>query len=145
MIKDDMAKTKRKLIRIPNPEQFEKNVQALVHFEGQMVEFGGFKGQLSETKALGIMVNTCGALWGTGRDLYLASQQRTFEMVRNLVVSQVDENISLAVRALADWLELKITYERRGSTFTFRYEKPSGEFKELHLPMREPQEQRSVH
>ena len=47
-----------------------------------------------------------------------------FETVTHLVVSQVDETISQAVRVLADWLELKITYTREGSIFKFRYEKP---------------------
>ena len=60
-------------------------------------------------------------------------------MVRNLVVSQVDENISLAVRVLADWLELKITYSREGSNFKFRYEKPGFGIKELVIPMRRPE------
>ena len=139
-----MTKEKRKMVRVPNPAQFAKNKEALMHFERQMVELGGFKGHLSDAKALGIMVNTCGSLWGVGKDLYLASQQRTFEMITRLVVTAVDENISEAVRVLADWLELKITYERKGSNFTFRYEKPGFGSKELVIPMRNPDNQRSV-
>ena len=126
----------RKMVRVLDPKQFEKNKAALMRFERQMVELGGIKGHLSDSKALQIMVNTCGSLWGAGKDLYLCSQQRTFEMVTRLVVGQVDECISEAVKALADWLELKITYERQGSKFTFRFEKPSGESKELRIPMR---------
>ena len=136
--------TKRKMVRVLDPEQFEKNKQALQHFERQMVELGGFKGHLSDAKALGIMVNTCGSLWGVGKDLYLCSQQRAFETVTHLVVSQVDETISQAVKALADWLELKITYTRDGSIFKFRYEKPGFGVKELSIPIREPDNQRSV-
>ena len=139
-----MAKT-RNMVQILDPEEFERNKQALLRFERNMVELGGIKGVLTNSKVLQIMSRTCSSVWGTGSDLYLASQERTFEMVRNLVVSQVDENISLAVRALADWLELKITYERRGSNFKFRFQKQTGEFKELQLHMREPQNQRPVH
>ena len=135
----------RHMVQILDPEEFERNKQALLRFESDMGELGGIKGVLTNAKTLQILSRTCASVWGGGRDLYVASQQRTFEMVTHLVVSQVDENISLAVRALADWLELKITYERRGSTFTFRFQKSSGEFKELQLPMREPQNQRSVH
>ena len=115
-----MTKTKRKLIRIPNPEQFKRNVEALTRFERQMVDLGGFKGVLTETKALGIMVNTCGSLWGVGKDLYVCSQQRAFDTVTHLVITQVDECISEAVRALADWLEIKITFTS-GAGSTFRY------------------------
>ena len=136
-----MTKTKRKLIRIPNPEQFKRNVEALTRFERQMVDLGGFKGVLTETKALGIMVNTCGSLWGVGKDLYVCSQQRAFDTVTHLVITQVDECISEAVRALADWLELKITYERRGRNFLFRFEKASGQFKELQIPIRQREAQ----
>ena len=65
-------------------------------------------------------------------------------MITRLVVTAVDENISEAVRVLADWLELKITYERKGSNFTFRYEKPGFGSKELVIPMRNPDNQRPV-
>ena len=138
-----MAKT-RNMVQILDPEEFERNKQALLRFERNMVELGGIKGVLTNSKVLQIMSKTCSSVWGVGNDLYLASQERTFEMVRNLVVSQVDENISLAVRALADWLELRITYSRKGSIFTFRYEKPGFGTKELVIPMREPQNQRPV-
>lgn len=136
-----MAKT-RNMVQILDPEEFARNKQALLRFERNMVELGGIKGVLTNSKVLQIMSKTCASVWGNGNDLYLASQERTFQMVRNLVVSQVDENISLAVRALADWLELKITYSREGSNFKFRFQKQTGEFKELQLPMREPQNQR---
>ena len=136
-----MAK-KRNMVQILDPEEFERNKQSLLRFESDMGELGGIKGVLTNAKTLQILSRTCASVWGGGRDLYVASQQRTFEMVTHLVVTQVDENISLAVRALADWLELRITYSREGSNFKFRFQKPSGEFKELQLPMREPQNQR---
>ena len=134
----------RHMVQILDPEEFERNKQALLRFESDMGELGGIKGVLTNAKTLQILSRTCASVWGGGRDLYVASQQRTFEMVTHLVVSQVDENISLAVRALADWLELKITYSRKGSIFTFRYEKPGFGTKELVIPMREPQNQRPV-
>ena len=69
----------------------------------------------------------------------MCSQQRTFEMVTHLVVTQVDDCISEAVKVLATWLEIAITYERKGSNFTFRYEKPGFGIKELVIPMRRPE------
>ena len=136
--------TKRKMVRVLDIEEFERNKQALMQFEKKMIELGGIKGHLSDSKTLQIMSRTCASVWGNGRDLYLASQQRTFEMITRLVVTAVDENISEAVRVLADWLELKITYERKGSNFTFRYEKPGFGSKELVIPMRNPDNQRPV-
>ena len=141
-----MTKEKRKMIRVLDVELFQRNRESILLFERDRVEqLGGIKRYLSDSKVLDIMSRTCGVLWGDGRDLYLASQQRTFEMVTHLVVTQVDDCISQAVEALATWLELKITYTRQGSTFTFRYEKPSGEFKELQIPIRQTDNQRSVH
>ena len=138
--------TKRKMVRVLDIEEFERNKQALMHFEKQMMELGGIKGHLSDSKVLQLMSRTCSSVWGNGKDLYICSQQRTFEMITRMVVTAVDENISEAVRVLADWLELKITYERKGSNFTFRYEKPGFGSKELVIPMRrpEPPNQRSV-
>ena len=140
-----MAK-KRKMVEVVDREQFEKNKQALLQFESQMVQYGALKDALTDVKALRIMVNTCGSLWGVGKDLYLCSQQRALETLTALVVAQVDDCISQAVKALADWLELKITYTRRGSNFSFRCEKPGGEFRELQIPIRhrETENQRSV-
>ena len=61
-------------------------------------------------------------------------------MVAHLVVTATDDNISEAVKCLAEWLKLKITYERRGSVFLFRFVKPeTGESKELQIPMRRPE------
>ena len=138
--------TKRKMVRVLDPEEFERNKAALMQFEKKMIELGGIKGHLSDSKVLQLMSRTCASVWGDGKDLYLASQQRTFEMITRLVVTAVDENISEAVRVLAEWLELKIVYERRGSNFTFRYEKPGFGIKELVIPMRRPgtPNQRSV-
>ena len=137
---------KRKMVRVLDIEEFEKNKDALLHFEKQMMELGGIRGHLSDSKTLQLMSRTCASVWGNGRDLYLASQQRTFETVTHLVTTQVDECISDAVRVLADWLEIGITYERKGSNFTFRYEKPGFGIKELVIPMRRPEtpNQRSV-
>ena len=128
----------RKMVRVLDIEEFEKNKQALLQFEKTMVELGGIKGHLSDSKVLQLMSRTCSSVWGNGKDLYLASQQRTFELVNHLVVTAVDENISETVRVLANWLELKITYTREGSNFTFRYEKPGFGSKELVIPMRRP-------
>ena len=139
-----MTKNKRIMVRVLEPEEFEKNKQALMHFESQMVELGGIKGHLTNSKVLQLMSRTCSSVWGNGTDLYLASQQRTFEMITRLVVTAVDENISEAVKVLATWLEIGITYERKGSNFTFRYEKPGFGSKELVIPMREPDNPRSV-
>ena len=130
--------TKRKMVRVLDIEEFERNKQALMQFEKKMIELGGIKGHLSDAKTLQLMSRTCASVWGNGRDLYLASQQRTFEMITRLVVTAVDENISEAVRVLAEWLELTIVYERKGSNFTFRYEKPGFGIKELVIPMRKP-------
>ena len=135
---------KRKMVRVLDIEEFERNKQALMQFEKKMIELGGIKGHLNDSKVLQLMSRTCSSVWGNGKDLYLCSQQRTFEMVTHLVLTAVDENISEAVRVLADWLELKITYERKGSNFTFRYEKPGFGSKELVIPMRKPDNQRSV-
>ena len=77
------------------------------------------------------MSRICASVLGRGRDLYLCSQERTFLMVQHLVTTQVDENISEAVKVLAEWLELKITYERKGSNFAFRYENPVSGSKNL--------------
>ena len=126
----------RKMVRVLDIEEFEKNKQALMHFEKTMVELGGIKGHLSDSKVLQLMSRTCSSVWGNGKDLYLCSQQRTFEMITRMVVTAVDENISEAVRVLANWLELKIIYTREGSNFTFRYEKPGFGSKELVIPMR---------
>ena len=134
-----MKKTKRIMVRVLEPENFEKNRQALLRFESQMVELGGIKGHLTNSKVLQLMSRTCLSVWGDGKDLYMCSQQRTFEMITRLVVTAVDENISEAVRVLADWLELKITYSREGSNFKFRYEKPGFGIKELVIPMRRPE------
>ena len=142
-----MTKEKRKMVRVLNVEEFEQTKRAIMHFERQQVqELGGTSDHLSDSKTFSIMSRICASVLGRGRDLYLCSQQRTFEMVTHLVTAQVDDCISQAVRALADWLELKITYERRGSNFTFRYEKPGFGSKELVIPMRrpEPPNQRSV-
>ena len=109
-----MTREKRKMVRVLNVEEFEKTKQAIMHFERERVhELGGSSGNLSDSKTFSIMSNVCASVLGTGRDLYLCSQQRTFEMVTRLVVTAVDENISEAVKVLADWLELKIVYERR--------------------------------
>ena len=136
--------TKRKMVRVLDIEEFERNKQALMQFEKKMIELGGIKGHLNDSKVLQLMSRTCSSVWGNGRDLYLASQQRTFEMITRLVVTAVDENISQAVRVLADWLEIGITYKREGSNFTFRYEKPGFGIKELVIPMRKTDNQQSV-
>ena len=129
----------RKMVRVLDIAEFEQNKQALMNFESQMEELGGIKGHLSDSKVLQLMSRTCSSVWGNGKDLYLASQERTLGMIHRLAMAQVDDCVSEAVKALADWLELKIVYERRGSNFKFRYEKLTGEFKELQLPMRRPE------
>ena len=134
-----MTKNKRKMVRVLDIEEFAANKQALLHFESQMEELGGLKVHLSDSRVLQLMSRTSASVWGNGRDLYLASQERTLAMITRMVVTAVDENISEAVRALADWLELKITYERQGSNITFRFQKESGETKELQIPMRRPE------
>ena len=135
------------MVCVLNVEEFEQTKRIIINFERQMVqELGGTSSHLSDSKAFLLMSRICASTLGRGRDLYLCSQQRTFELVTHLVVTQVDECISQAVHSLADWLELKITYERRGSTFKFRFQKASGEFKELQIPIRhEPEKQRTVH
>ena len=149
-MKTDMKQkqSKRKMVCVLNVEEFEQTKQMIEAFERQMVqELGGTSSHLSDSKAFLLMSRICASALGRGRDLYLCSQQRTFEMVTHLVVTQVDEHISAAVRALADWLELKITYTREGSNFTFRYEKPGFGIKELQIPMlhhREPPNQYPV-
>ena len=129
----------RKMVRVLDIEEFEQNKQALMNFESQMEELGGLKGHLSDSKVLQLMSRTCSSVWGNGKDLYLCSQERSFQTITRMVVMAVDENISEAVRVLAEWLELKITYERQGSNFTFRYEKPGFGSKELVIPMRRPE------
>ena len=126
----------RKMVRVLDIEEFEKNKQALLQFEKTMAELGGLKVHLSDSKVLQLMSRTCSSVWGNGKDLYLCSQERSFQMITRMVVTAVDENISEAVRVLAEWLELKITYTREGSNFTFRYEKPGFGSKELVIPMR---------
>ena len=129
----------RKMVRVLDIEEFEQNKHALMHFEKNMVELGGIKGHLTDSKLLQLMSHTCASVWGNGRDLYLASQERTIKMIHSLAMAQVDDCVSEAVRALSEWLELKITYERRGSKFTFRFQKANGETRELQLPLRRPE------
>ena len=129
----------RKMVRVLDIEEFEQNKQALMNFESQMEELGGIKGHLSDSKVLQLMSRTCSSVWGNGKDLYLCSQERSFQMITRMVVTAVDENISEAVRVLAEWLEIGITYTREGSNFTFRYEKPGFGSKELVIPMRRPE------
>ena len=139
--------SKRKMVCVLNVEEFEQTKHLITNFERERVrELGGTTSTLTDSKAFVIMSRVCASALGGGRDLYLASQQRTYELVSHLVVTAVDENISQAVRALAEWLELKITYARQGSKFTFRFQKASGECKELQLPMRpaEPPQQYPV-
>ena len=129
------------MVCVLNVEEFEQTKQLITNFERERVrELGGTSSHLSDSKAFVIMSRVCASALGGGRDLYLASQRRTYELVAHLVVTAVDENISEAVRVLAEWLELKITYERQGSKFTFRYEKPGFGSKELVIPMRRPPE-----
>ena len=134
-----MTKNKRKMVRVLDIEEFAANKQALMHFESQMEELGGLKVHLSDSRVLQLMSRTSAAVWGNGRDLYLASQERTLAMITRMVVSQFDEAISEAVKTLAEWLQLRITYTRTGSDITFRFQKESGETKELQIPMRRPE------
>ena len=59
-----MTKNKRIMVRVLEPEEFEKNKQALMHFESQMVELGGIKGHLTNSKVLQLMSRTCSSVWG---------------------------------------------------------------------------------
>ena len=128
------------MVCVLNVEEFEQTKQLITNFELERVRaLGGTTSHLSDSKAFLLMSRVCASALGGGRDLYLASQRRTYELVSHLVVTAVDENISQAVRALAEWLEIGITYERQGSKFTFRYEKPNGEVRELQIPMRRPE------
>ena len=143
-----MAKNKRKMVCVLNVEEFEETKQIIINFERRMVqELGGTSAHLSDSKAFLLMSRICASALGRGRDLYLCSQQRTFEMVTHLVVTAVDDNISEAVKSLALWLGLKIDYRREGSVLSFRFQKATGESKELQIPMRrpEPPNQSSVH
>ena len=92
-----MTKNKRKMVRVLDIEEFAANKQALMHFESQMEELGGLKVHLSDSKVLQLMSRTCSTVWGDGRDLYLASQERTLAMITRMVVGQFDEAISEAV------------------------------------------------
>ena len=143
-----MTREKRKMVRILDPELFEKNKTALLRLERQRVEtMGGDKRFLSDSRVLDTMARTCSALWGAGGDLYIASQKKTHAMVNKLAGDLVDENISELVKALAIWSGLEISYQREGSTLTFRFQEPSGALRELRIPMRQPEQpdQRSVH
>ena len=40
------------MVRVLEPENFEKNRQALLRFESQMVELGGIKGHLTNSKSV---------------------------------------------------------------------------------------------
>ena len=136
-----MKQQKRKMVCVLNVEEFEQTKELITNFERERVRaLGGTSSTLTDSKAFSIMSRVCASALGGGRDLYLASQERTYALVSHLVVTAVDENISEAVRVLAEWLELKITYTREGSTFTFRYEKPGFGIKELQIPMRRPPE-----
>ena len=80
-----MAKT-RNMVQILDPAEFERNKQALLHFESQMVELGGIKGVSNQ---LQVFYNSCPALarlfGANGHDLYLASpSKKRFEMVTQL-------------------------------------------------------------
>ena len=141
-----MTKEKRKMIRVLDIKQFQKNKESILRFERERVEqLGGIKPQpyLSDSRLLDIMSRTCSALWGAGADLYLASHQRTHAMVNKLVGDLVDENISELVKALAIWSGLKITYERDGRHLSFRFQEPSGALRELRIPMRQQRNSRN--
>ena len=130
----------RKMVRVLDTQLFEQNKETILKFEKRLGEFGGGNSaRMSDSKALSVMVRTCASLWGDGEDLHLSSEKRTLGMVAHLVVTATDENISQAVKCLAEWLGLRITYTREGSNFTFRYEKPGFGVKELVLPMRRPE------
>ena len=47
------------MVRIIDVPEFEKNKAALMHFEQQMVELGGIKGELTDSKVLQLMSRTC--------------------------------------------------------------------------------------
>ena len=129
---------KRKMVCVLDTENFDKNKQSILKFEKQRLsKLGGSMAHLSDSRALDVMIGTCSAVWGDGEDLHLASQKRTLAMVAHLVVSATDDNISQAVKCLAEWLGLEITYQRQGSNFKFRFVKPgTGEIRELQIPMR---------
>ena len=63
--------TKRKMVRVLDIEEFERNKQALMQFEKKMIELGGIKGHLSDSKVLQLMSRTCSSVWGDGKDLYI--------------------------------------------------------------------------
>ena len=90
------------------------------------------------------MSRTCAGVWRDGADLYIVSQERVMELIARHVVAAVDDNISEVVKMLATWLELKITYQRQGSVLSFRFQKASGEARELQIPMRRPEPPESV-
>ena len=130
------------MVCVLDPELFEQNKETMLKFEKRLGEFSGENSaRMSDSKALSVMVRTCSSLWGDGEDMHLSSEKRTLAMVAHLVVTATDENISQAVKCLAEWLSLEITYERRGSVFLFRFVKPETgeskeESKELQIPMR---------
>ena len=99
--------TKRKMVRVLDIEEFQRNKESILQLreEERVEQLGGIKPQphLSDSKTLQIMSRTCSErLWGAGRDLYLASHQRTHAMVNKSGCDDlVDENISELVKALA--------------------------------------------
>ena len=123
------------MVTVLNTELFEKNKKAITNLERQRAEqLGGSLQQITDAKTLDCMSKTCSALWGTGEDLYVASQERNLAMVNTLVGNLVDENTSELVKALAIWSGLKITYQREGSHVSFRFQQPDGASKELRIP-----------
>ena len=78
-----MTKNKRKMVRILDPELFEKNKQSILKFEKERVgKLGGTSAYLTDSKAMDIMVGTCASAWGDGEDLHLVSQSERLQWWR---------------------------------------------------------------
>ena len=118
-----MARKRRKMVRILDPELFEKGRQAILKFEKDMHEKGVTgSGTITESKAAAIMCATACSVWGEGSDFYIASAKSNLAQCMAIVSQLVDDNTSQVIGVLSEWLGLEISYRREGNLFYFSFE-----------------------
>ena len=92
-----------------------------------MVDLGGFKGVLTETKALGIMVNTCGSLYGvSGKTCTCVANSARLTRLPILSFRRLMRASPKRFERWPTGWSSKSPTSGAGSNFLFRYEKASG-------------------
>ena len=118
-----MARRKRKMVDVLDPERFAQAKAAIVRFGEQE----GQTEKITDAKALRAMVSTAATMYNCpGERLMLVDWTAAQEHMVRTSERLADEIIEAHCRGMSDFLGMQITVKREGKRYSFECESDKG-------------------